>query len=141
MIAEGPLDQMLRDARTAEGSSPSLASGGDFYPPLKFICVLYFFNRHLHTSINIFDRSRNRICNSTGGKKKQRGPRRSLKPSDVAFPVETDGEVALFFSLHNDSALKNRDGSDKFVNMSARYNVAYYRQVSPFALRHKACQA
>ena len=36
MLAEGPLDQMLRDARTAEGSSPSLASGGDFFSTLEF---------------------------------------------------------------------------------------------------------
>ncbi|EIE18046.1 hypothetical protein COCSUDRAFT_45675 [Coccomyxa subellipsoidea C-169] len=61
----------------------------------------------------------------TGGRKKQRGPRRLLKPMDLAFPIQTDGEVALFFSLHSDSAMKNRDGSDNFVNMATQFNAAW----------------
>lgn len=65
----------------------------------------------------------------TGSKKKRRGPRRANKPVDVAFPIETDGEVALFFSLHNDPACKNRDGSDNFITMAARFNTAFYKQV------------
>ncbi len=40
---------------------------------------------------------------------------------DLAFPIQTDGEVALFFSLHSDSAMKNRDGSDNFVNMATQF--------------------
>ena len=63
------------------------------------------------------------------GKKKQRGARRQLKAVDVAFPVETDAEVALFFRLYQDSDLKNRDGSHNFVNMAAHFNTAFVKQV------------
>lgn len=83
-----------------------------------------------HSSSNNLEMKCSSAKDVLAGKKKLRSPRRSLKPVDVASPVQTDGEVALFFSLHSDSSLKNRDGSDNFVNMAAQFNTAFHKQVS-----------
>lgn len=52
-----------------------------------------------------------------------------MTPVDIATPVETDAEVALFFTLHQDAAHKNRDGSDNFIQMAAQFNKGYYKQI------------
>jgi hypothetical protein len=120
MTEEGPLDRMLQHARTVGGISPSPASGGDQFSCPSLIGLIVFFP--LNTVCSADSASFYKIKSTTeksyqfpGGKMKQRVARRCLKPTDVAFPVESDGEVAIFFSLHNASALKNRDGSDMFV--------------------------
>lgn len=54
---------------------------------------------------------------------------KSVRDVDVAFNVETDAEVALFFRLYHDADLKNRDGSHNFINMAAQFNTAFVKQV------------
>ena len=62
-------------------------------------------------------------------KRKQRGPRRQLMPTNFCAPIRTPAEEALFWLLHHDPAFKNRDGSDNFLLMASQSNQQWSRQV------------
>ena len=67
--------------------------------------------------------------NRADEKKEHRGAETVLLPIDQCSPIQTDGERSLFFTLHQDPACKNRDGSDNFLVMAGRFNMEYSRQV------------
>lgn len=63
-------------------------------------------------------------------KRKQRGPRRLLMPTDLCAPIQTPAEEALYWQLYQDPTCKNRDGSDNFLVMAGRFNQQWGTQVS-----------
>ena len=67
--------------------------------------------------------------NRADEKRKQRGVRKKLMPTDQCGPIQTDAERTLFFILYQDLACKNHDGSDNFLVMAGRLNQEYSKQV------------
>ena len=63
-------------------------------------------------------------------KRKQRGPRRMLTPTDLCGPIQTPAEETLYWQLYVDPACKNRDGSDNFLVMAGRFNLQWGIQVT-----------
>ena len=66
-------------------------------------------------------------------KRKQRGPRRQLMPTDFCAPIRTPAEEALYWLLYHDPAFKNHDGSDNFLLMASQFNQQWSKQVGACA--------
>ena len=58
-------------------------------------------------------------------------------PTDLCAPIQTPAEEALYWSLYQDLACKNRNGSDNFLLMAAQFNQQWSRQVR--ACSHLCC--
>ena len=46
-------------------------------------------------------------------------------PIDQCGPIQTNGERTLLFTLHEDPACKNRDGSHNILVMAGRFKQQY----------------